>query len=197
MSPTKKEIAPRRAKERVGDETSSQSASIIQESLPTTPTVHYQRSGSKRRHRLAASQLANSSQNEEVVPLEREVDVDMVTDYIIGRIIEETAVPLECSRANVSRRQASVFDRLDPSINRQDWPSILPVWPKCPPISLNRPHLFNSLLEENQHGQPQLGTANEFAHRYMHPPPRNRLERRVVLALMWTNQRLIMRKEKA
>ncbi|CAA2993927.1 Hypothetical predicted protein [Olea europaea subsp. europaea] len=46
-------------------------------------------------------QLANSSQNEEVVSLEREVDVDMVTDYVTGGITEETVVPLECSKANV------------------------------------------------------------------------------------------------
>ncbi|CAA3012881.1 Hypothetical predicted protein [Olea europaea subsp. europaea] len=57
-------------------------------------------------------QLANFLQDEEVVPLEREVDMDMITNYITNRRIKETIVHLECSRGNASRRQASVFDRL-------------------------------------------------------------------------------------
>ncbi|CAA3028685.1 Hypothetical predicted protein [Olea europaea subsp. europaea] len=71
---------------------------------------------------LMQGQLVNFSQNEEVIPLERKVDVDMVTDYITGQITEETVVPLECNRANAPRRQpvSSIGlvlqerDRIDP-----------------------------------------------------------------------------------
>ncbi|CAA2977867.1 Hypothetical predicted protein [Olea europaea subsp. europaea] len=64
-------------------------------------------------------QLAKSSQNDEVIPLGRGSNVDMVANYDTSRITQKTAIPLEASKANVPRRQASVFDRLGPTRNRQ------------------------------------------------------------------------------
>ncbi|CAA3011583.1 Hypothetical predicted protein [Olea europaea subsp. europaea] len=122
MSPKKKEIAPRQAKEHVGEETSSQSTPIIQEPLLITPATCHQRSGLRSRPRLA-------------VRLTRE----MVTV-----IRKEIVVPLEGSMANVPRRQASVFNRLGFTRNRQGRPPIPPAQAKCPPIASNRPHLINS-----------------------------------------------------
>ncbi|CAA3030745.1 Hypothetical predicted protein [Olea europaea subsp. europaea] len=48
------------------------------------------------------------------------VDMDMITNYVTYRTIEETAVPLEYSKANAPRRQTSVFNGLGPTRNRQD-----------------------------------------------------------------------------
>lgn len=77
-------------------------------------------------------QLANSSQNEEVVLLEREVDVDIAADYVIGQMIEETVVPLECNNANKEDGPVSLIglvvqetDKIDP-IFRPLKPNTLP-----------------------------------------------------------------------
>ncbi|CAA3003540.1 Hypothetical predicted protein, partial [Olea europaea subsp. europaea] len=51
---TKKEgITPSRTKEHVGEKTSSQNASVIQEPLPTAPVVCHQRSSSRSKPILA------------------------------------------------------------------------------------------------------------------------------------------------
>ncbi|CAA2981336.1 Hypothetical predicted protein [Olea europaea subsp. europaea] len=203
MSPNKEEIMPSRTKEHFCEEISSQNAPIIQEPLPTAPVVRHQRSGSRSRPKLAARltsemtvvtanmraisrqkagmhkllkcmqiQLIRSSQNEEVVPLE----------------IGESAVPVESSRANALRGQASVFNRLGHTRDGEGRPPIPPFQIGRPPIFSNRPHMLNSFSEENQHGQPQPRITDELALRYMNPLPRNRSKRLATLARMRTYQ---------
>lgn len=133
-------------------------------------------------------QLVNSSQNKEVVPLEGEVDMDMISDYATDQMIEETTVSSEYSRANAPRRWTSVFDRLGPTRKKQNQPRILLAQARLPSISLSRPHLFNPPSVENQHEQLQPGAIAELAHRYIHPSSRNRHEKHATLAQMWANQ---------
>ncbi|CAA2982619.1 Hypothetical predicted protein [Olea europaea subsp. europaea] len=127
MSLTKEEIVTKQTKEHFGKEASSQSAPISQEPLPVIPTVpkkelvavtakvrtiSQQNTAMRELLEHIQSQLTNSSQNEEVIPLEREVDVDMIADYTTDKMIGKVTVPSEYSRANASRRWASVFDIL-------------------------------------------------------------------------------------
>ncbi|CAA2984203.1 Hypothetical predicted protein [Olea europaea subsp. europaea] len=58
------------------------------------------------------SQLARSSQNEEVILLDIGINIDTVINYDTDRMTQEAAIPIESSRANTPRGQASVFDRL-------------------------------------------------------------------------------------
>ncbi|CAA3023471.1 Hypothetical predicted protein [Olea europaea subsp. europaea] len=103
-------------------------------------------------------------------------------------MIVKIVVPSKYSRANVPRRLASVFDRLDPTRNRQNRPRISPAQARLPPISLSRSHPFNLSSMGNRHGQLQPGATAKFAHRYMYPPGRNRREKRAALARIRAHQ---------
>ncbi|CAA3018514.1 Hypothetical predicted protein [Olea europaea subsp. europaea] len=61
MSSTDEEMAPRRTRERLDEEVSSQSAPIIQESLPAAPVVCHQRGGSRTRPKLESYSRAITS----------------------------------------------------------------------------------------------------------------------------------------
>ncbi|CAA2956710.1 Hypothetical predicted protein [Olea europaea subsp. europaea] len=87
-------------------------------------TISRQNAGMRKLLELMQGQLAKSSQNDEVIPLGREVNVETAANYEIRRIIQETVIPLEDSRANAPRRQARVFDRLGLTRNRQSRPPI-------------------------------------------------------------------------
>ncbi|CAA3010093.1 Hypothetical predicted protein [Olea europaea subsp. europaea] len=134
-------------------------------------------------------QLANSSEsNEVVVSPKSKVGVDMIANYATHQMTGEIVVPPDYSRTITSRRLVSVFDSLDPIRNGQDRPQILPVQARLSPIPLSWPHLFDPPSVGGQHGQPQSKAAAELAHRYIHPPLRNRRERQVALAWMLANQ---------
>ncbi|CAA2956351.1 Hypothetical predicted protein [Olea europaea subsp. europaea] len=129
-------------------------------------------------------QLANSLQNEEVVPHERNKDVDTVADYATDQMIGETVVPLKYSRAIVPKRLASVFDRFGPTRNRQSRPRISPAQLRLPHIPLSQ----HTCSTRNQHGQLQSRTTVVLTHRCIHSQPKNRREKRAALAQMRANQ---------
>ncbi|CAA3018811.1 Hypothetical predicted protein [Olea europaea subsp. europaea] len=89
--------------------------------------------------------------------------MDTFTNYDTGRMTHEVAVPVESSQANAPRGQASVFNRLGPTRDREGRSSNPSAQIGRPPISSNRPHLFNSFSKENQHGQPQPRVTDELA----------------------------------
>ncbi|CAA3026732.1 Hypothetical predicted protein [Olea europaea subsp. europaea] len=90
-------------------------------------------------------QLANSQNNEEVVPPEKETDVDMGANYAAKQMAEDVTAPLEYSWAIIPRKSVIVFDRLCPTRNRQNQPRILPAQTRPYPIPLSHPHLSNLL----------------------------------------------------
>ncbi|CAA2973170.1 Hypothetical predicted protein [Olea europaea subsp. europaea] len=92
----------------------------------------------------------------------------MVIDYVIGQIIEETAFPLEYSRANAPRRQANIFDKL--GTTKKDCTDAHLTCSGQTPSYLPEPAtLFNPLSVGNQHGQLQSEIAVGLAHRDIHP----------------------------
>ncbi|CAA3010468.1 Hypothetical predicted protein [Olea europaea subsp. europaea] len=99
--------------------------------------------------RSMQSQLARSSQNEEIVPLEIGVNIDTVTNYDTDQISQKAVAPIESSWANAPRRYASVFNRLNPTRDKEDQPPNPPAQIGRPPIFSNRSYLFNSFSNEN------------------------------------------------
>ncbi|CAA3007228.1 Hypothetical predicted protein [Olea europaea subsp. europaea] len=130
MSPKKEGIRPSQTKEHVVEETSLQNAPIIQEPLPILPMVRHQRSGSRSRLRLASR-------------LTRKMAAVIANMRVISRQMPqcEATIPVEGSWANASRGQASIFDRLGPTRDREGRPPNLPAQIGRPPVFSYRPNL--------------------------------------------------------
>lgn len=62
--------------------------------------------------------LTHKTTNEEVVPLEREANVDMNANEAANQMVEEVVAPLKYRKAIMLRRSANVFDRLSLTRNR-------------------------------------------------------------------------------
>lgn len=108
------------------------------------------------------AQLANTSQNEEVVLLERKVDADTVADYATNQMIGRLS--FRQNTAEQSHRGGwpmSLTCLVLQKIDRTD-PTFRPAQARLPHNPLSQPHLFNPLSVEismdNLNREPQLST---------------------------------------